>query len=142
MEDQAVCHYKWQNGVRGLIVTGHEADIGAEHRLIGTEGVIEVLSERKYRKLGKGIGEWQEIEVPQGERNEHQRTAADIVRQLTEPGHKSLLSVDYAIQHTEIILATYYSSQIRARVDLPLPYDGNALLDLLDANAVGPHRAL
>src|SRR5438477_4042118 len=48
MENQAVCHFQWKNGVRGLMVTGPKASIGCVHRLIGTEGVIEVLSERSY----------------------------------------------------------------------------------------------
>jgi predicted dehydrogenase len=140
MENQGICHFKWQNGVRGLMVTGHEAKIGCVHRLIGTEGVLEVLSERKYRRLGKGEGEWKEVEVPQGDLNEHKLSAADIVRQLDEPGHTSLLSADCAIQSTEIIFATYLSSKLRARIDLPLTAEGNALLDLLEAGEIGPSR--
>jgi UDP-N-acetylglucosamine 3-dehydrogenase len=140
IENQALCHFKWKNEVRGLMLAGYEARIGATHRLIGTDGVIEVLSERKYRILGKEEGEWKEIEVPQGEQSEGVLTAFDVVRQLDEPDHKSILSVDYAIQHTEIIFATYHSSQTRQRVDLPLTHEGNALLDMLEAGEIGPHR--
>jgi predicted dehydrogenase len=142
MEDQGLCHWKWQNGVRGYMVTGHEATIGCTHRLIGTEGVIEVLSERTYRKLGKGDGHWSVVTVPQGDRNDHQLTAADVIRQLDEPGHKSILSVDNAIQHTEVIFATYLSSQLRGRIDLPLSYDGNAFLDMLHEGSIGPDRRI
>ena len=140
MENQAVCHFKWKNGVRGFLLAGYEAKIGAVHRLIGTEGVIEVLSERKYRILGKGQGEWKEVEVPQGAQHDWMLASVDVVRQLEEPEHKSLLSVDYAIQHTEIIFATYYSSQTRQRVDFPLEYEGSALLDMLETGEVGPKR--
>lgn len=137
MEDQAVCHFKWVNGVRGYMVTGHEAKIGATHRIIGKEGILEVLTERKYRILGKGRGEWEEVEVPQGDWNELELAAADVVRALEEPGYKSLLSADNAIQHTEVIFATYHSSKIHGRVDLPLSYDGNSLLDLVEEGKIG-----
>ncbi len=140
MEDQGLCHWKWQNGVRGYMVTGHEATIGCTHRLIGTEGVIEVLSERTYRKLGKGDGTWRAVEVPQGDLSDHKLSALDVIRQLDEPGHKSILSVDNAIHSTEVIFATYLSSKLRSRIDLPLTYEGNAFLDLLADGSVGPDR--
>jgi len=159
MEDQAICHFKWQNGVRGVLVAGYEAKIGAVHRLIGKTGVIEVLSERKYRILG-GSGNttqnvdqidngqpesglntgWSDIEVPQGPIDDTHLTALDVVRQLDEPGYKAIVSVDYAIQHTELIFATYYSSKVRGRVDLPLENDGSALLEMLAAGEIGPNR--
>lgn len=137
MEDQAVLNFKWKNGVHGTMVTGDLAKIGAVHRLMGTDGVIEVLNERNYRILGKGIGEWKHIEVPQGDWSDLALAANDVVRALDEPGYKPLISADHAIQSTEIIFATYRSSQIHGRVDLPLSYDGNGLLDLMSAGAFG-----
>ncbi len=137
MEDQSVCHFKWKNGVRGYMVTGDEGKIGAVHRLIGTEGIIEVLSERKYRILGKGVGEWKTTEVPQGDWSDFALAANEAVRVLDEPGYKPLVSSDNAIQSTEIIFATYRSSQIHGRVDLPLNYDGNGLLELMEAGTIG-----
>lgn len=140
MENQAICHFKWKNGVRGLMLAGHEASIGCTHRLIGTEGVVEVLSERKYRRLSKGVGEWEETEVPQGEVSDFKLACADVVRQLDEPGYRSLLSADHAIQHTEVIFATYQSSRQRGRIDLPLTNEGSALLEMLAAGEIGPER--
>lgn len=140
MEDQAICHWKWQNGVRGYMVTGHEASIGATHRIIGKEGVIEVLNERDYRILGKGRGEWEQFHIPQGDLNELELTAADIVRALDEPGHTPIVSAKYALQSTEVIFATYRSSQIHGRVDLPLTYDGNSLLEMMDSGIIGPQN--
>jgi predicted dehydrogenase len=140
MENQAVCHFKWKNGVRGILLAGYEASIGATHRLIGTEGVLEVLNERNMRLRGKGDAEWRQVEVPQGERSDHRLTALDVVRQLDEPGHRSFLNVDNAIQHTEVIFATYESSRYRGRIDLPLAPEDNALLALLEDGAIGPNR--
>lgn len=140
-EHQAICHWKWTNGVRGMMVTGEDMKIGCTHRIVGKEGVIEVLTERKYRKLGKGDAEWREIEVPQGDKNDHQRTAEDVVRQLDEPGHVSFLTIDNSIKHTEAIYATYLSSKTHSRVDLPLTYDGNALLDMVESGDIHPAKS-
>jgi predicted dehydrogenase len=140
IENQAICHFKWQNGVRGFLTTGYEAEIGAVHRLVGTKGILEVLSERKYRVIGNGEAEWKTVECPQGDLNEHDLTTLDVIKQLDDPTHKSLLSADNAIHHTEVIFATYYSGLYRGRVDLPLEYGGNALHDMLDAGLVGPDR--
>ncbi|GDX39960.1 hypothetical protein LBMAG21_02520 [Armatimonadota bacterium] len=76
-------------------------------------------------------------EVPQGDWSDLALAANDVVRALDEPGYKPLISADHAIQSTEIIFATYRSSQIHGRVDLPLSYDGNGLLDLMSAGAFG-----
>lgn len=138
-EEQGLCHFKWQNGVRGWMVTGYEAGIGCTHRLVGKEGIIEVLSERKYRITGKTT--WEEREFAQEPFDEHRRSAADVVQQLEDPTHRALLSADFALQSTEVIFATYYSSKIRGRVDLPLAYEGNALLDMVETGEVGPKRA-
>lgn len=138
-EDQALCQFKWKNGVRGILVVGHDASIGCVHRLIGSEGVIEVLSERSMRLRGKGDGAWKVVDVPQGD-HEHIGAATDVVRQLDEPGYRSILSVDFVIQHTEVIFATYLSAKLRRRIDLPLTYDGNALMDLVESSEIGPNR--
>lgn len=138
VEEQGLCHFKWRNGVRGWMITGHEAGIGVTHRLVGKEGVIEVLSERKYRITGRSA--WEEREFSEEPAAEHRRSAADVIRQLEDPTHRSLLSADYAIQSTEVIFATYYSSKMRMRVDLPLEYDGNALVDMVEEGEVGPKR--
>ena len=45
MENQAICHYKWTNGVRGLMVAGYEAKWDCAIRVTGTEGTLEVLWE-------------------------------------------------------------------------------------------------
>ena len=141
MENQSIVHWKWQNGVRGIMSAGHEANLGAEHRLIGTDGLIEVTHDGwKLRIKGKGDADWRYIETPQGDKWDYALAAADIIKQLDEPGYTSALSIDNAIQHTELIFAAYYSSKIRGRVDFPLPYDGNAFMDLLESRDIGPHR--
>jgi predicted dehydrogenase len=142
MENQAVCHWKWRNGVRGLLVTGHEADMQTEHRLMGTEGVIELSPDGKVRYRGKDAADWRNLELTEGIHGELaiERACADLARALDEPGYTPLLAASHAIQSTELIFATYYSSRIRGRVDLPLTYDGNAFLDMLEKGEIGPDR--
>src|SRR5438874_676923 len=41
VEDQAVCHFKFRNEVRALLLTGYQAEIGCANRLVGSAGVIE-----------------------------------------------------------------------------------------------------
>ena len=132
IENQAISHFQWANGVRGLLIVGDDAKIGCVHRIIGTKGIIEVLSERKYRIVGNGHANWDETEVPQGDKSDLALAMADVVRQLDEPGYVSLLSVNNAIKHTETIFATFESCRRRGRVNFPLDVDDNALVALFD----------
>jgi UDP-N-acetylglucosamine 3-dehydrogenase len=142
-EDQAVCHYKWANGVRGLIITGYEAKWDCAFRVSGTEGMLELLYSRPTLRVRlKGDADWRFIETKEGLHDEVSiyRGCADLVRALDEPGHKPMLSIDNAIRHTELIFAFYYSSLYRGRVELPLTYEGNAFLDMVDRRELGPDR--
>ncbi len=139
MENQGICYFKWRNGVRGILVSGHEAHIGCVHRIIGKNGTIELLSERKLRISTHQNPAWVEIEIPQ-QKPESFLTADDVVRQLDEPGHRCLVSANYAIQSTEVIFAAYYSSLYRGRIDLPLQHPGNALIEMLQDGSIGPNR--
>lgn len=143
MENQAVCHFKWTNGVRGLLIAGHEAKLDCALRVTGTQGTLEVLWDTPcLRVRTEHDAGWRVIETREGLHNDVaiDRACADLARALDEPGHKPLLSVDSAIRHTEVIFATYHSSLYRGRVDLPLTHDGNALLEMLDARVIGPDR--
>lgn len=143
MENQGVMHWKWKNGVRGFMTAGYEAEIGAAHRLTGTDGIIEVASNPwKLRIKGKGDAEWRDIETPQGDMWDYALAAQDIMKQLDEPGYVSSLSINNAIQHTALIFGAYYSSKIRGRVDLPLTYGGNAFTEMLEAREIGPNRRI
>ena len=143
MENQAICHFMFKNGVRGLLITGYEGNLYANNRLIGTDGVIEVgVENTQLRVRGKGEGEWRIVEVEEHMHGDAaiDRACADLVRALDEQGYKPLLSVDNAIQHTEVIFATYESSRYRGRVDLPLQAEDSALLAMLKDGSIGPNR--
>ncbi len=142
-ENQAICHFKCRNGVRGLLITGYEADLGTAIRLIGTEGVLEIgWGTPSLRIRAKGNTDWRDIETAEGIHGNLaiNRACADLLHALDTPGYKPLLSADNAIQHTEVIYATYESSRRRGRVDLPLQPEDSALLALLEAGEIGPDR--
>lgn len=141
-EEQAVCHFKWQNEVRGLLITGFESKIGCAIRVIGSDGILEIgWGPLPLRVLGRGDHEWREVPVKERIHGDVaiSRACADLVRALDEPGHKPLLSADNAIMSTEVIFGTYESAKRRGRVDLPLDYDGSALLDMLENHQIGPN---
>ena len=144
-EDQSVCHYKWANGVRGLMITGYEAKWDCAFRLTGTTGIVELLYTRPTLRVRlNGDAEWRLIETKEGLHDgvSIDRACADLVRALDEPGYHPMLGVDNAIRHTELIFAFFYSSMYRGRVELPLTYEGNAHLDLVAQGALGPNRTL
>ncbi len=143
-EDQAVCHYKWVNGVRGLMITGYEAKWDCAFRATGTTGMLEVLYQRPCLRVRlQGDADWRVIETQEGLHDNVaiDRACADLVQALDEPGYQPMLCVAHAIRHTELIFAAYYSSLYRGRVTLPLTYEGNAFLDMVDQQAIGAHRS-
>jgi UDP-N-acetylglucosamine 3-dehydrogenase len=130
-EDQGICHFKFANGVRALMLTGDEAEIGCFNRLIGTEGTVEVhRAAPRVRVRGKGDAAWRSIEVQDGPgwQLPVDQAVADVVAALDE-GREPELSARRALQATEVIFATYESSRRRGRVDLPLSMDGGNLSD-------------
>ena len=136
MENQAICHYKWTNGVRGLMICGFEAKWDCAIRVTGMKGELEIgWGKPSLQVRLQGDADWRVIETVEGIHGEVaiNRACADLVRALDEPAHKPMLSVDHAIRHTELIYATYASSKKRGRIDFPLMEDGNALLDILAA---------
>jgi predicted dehydrogenase len=142
-EDQGISHIKFKNGVRGLLLTGYEAHSDPAHRLIGSEGTIEIDWNSAVRIRAAGDAGWRKIDLAESIHGGEAipRAAADLIRALDDPSHTPLLSVDNALRTTEVIFATYESSRRRGRVDLPLEPEDSALLAMLEARQIGPDRA-
>jgi len=134
VEGQGLAHLKFRNGVRGLMVTGHEASIGAENRLVGTEGLIEVgvSKDVNLRVWGKKQKGWQVIPTAEGLHSEDmiRRGILDLISSL-QTKREPELAARRALQATEVIFAVYESSRRRGRVDLPLDVDDSALVAML-----------
>jgi predicted dehydrogenase len=142
-EDQALCHFKWANGVRGLVITGIGETFDCAFRITGATGTVELLYSRPtLRARLQGDTDWRLIETKEGLHDDVaiDRACADLVRALDEPGYQPMLGVHNAIQHTELIFAIWYSSLYRGRVTLPLKYEGNAFYDMVARGALGPRR--
>jgi UDP-N-acetylglucosamine 3-dehydrogenase len=134
VEGQGISHFKFQNGVRGLLITGFEAPQTASVRAVGSEGILEIAVPNgpQLRILGGGRGSWEEIETGDTihSNDAYPRLARDLVDSLRE-GREPELSGRRALQATELIFATWESSRRRARVELPLDVMDSALLALL-----------
>jgi len=134
-EGQAISHFKFRNGVRGLMIAGHEASIGAGNRLVGTEGTIEVgvSNSVNLRFWGRGMSGWQVIPTAEGLHSDDmiRRGIFDLISSL-ETKREPELAARKALQATEVIFATYESARRRGRVDLPLDIDDSPIIDMLD----------
>jgi UDP-N-acetylglucosamine 3-dehydrogenase len=131
-EGQSVSQFKFQNDVRGLLLTGFEASLGGsdktrEHiRCIGTEGMIEILAYpgASLRLWNAGQAGWQTLDVAEGNDSPEytRRAVLDLLAALAS-GREPELSASRALKATELIFATYESSRRRARIDMPLQCD-------------------
>jgi predicted dehydrogenase len=139
LETQAVCRFAFQNGVEALLETGHGTGGPTAHRLIGTEGIIEVRNDAPHvRFLSAQKPGWQTVDQPDNLHGPDMVTRAikDIVQALAT-GEESMLSARNALRATEVIFATYESSRRRARIDLPLTTEDNAFVSMLSDGLVG-----
>ena len=143
-EGQAWASWEYSNGVMGMAATGpSSAIVGAVNRIVGTEGVIEigVQSEKQIplRIKRDGQADWEVVDT-KGESIHgpgfYERAFADIIDSLAT-GRESQLSARRALIATEIIFACWESSRRRARVDLPLDAEDNALNDMIRKNQIG-----
>mgnify|MGYP000452446785 CR=1 FL=1 len=135
VEGQGLSHFKFRNGVRGTVVTGYEASIGAENRLIGTDGVIEIGTPDRIvlRMWGRGQSQWEDVKVSEGIHGGEMinRAILDAITSL-KTGREPELSARKALQATELIFATYESSRRRGRVDLPLRIEDSPLAEIIE----------
>ena len=153
IENQAVIWWKYRNGVFGLLATGPGmVGIGANNRLVGTQGEIEVgvLSRQAGEPAGPtlrvrraGAAGWEVIDT--GNETLHgpryiDRAIADLVDAL-RTGREPELSARRALNATEIIFAAYESSRRRGRVDLPLEIEDHPLVAMVERGDLSPAQA-
>jgi predicted dehydrogenase len=150
LEDQGLSYVAFQNGVRGLLITGDTEDgeggrrrsaLGAAHRVIGTEGVIEVVDAggSRVRLANAGHAGFRDVPLDEAATDSSGSIGAgiaDLLRCL-ESGAEPELSAHKAIRTTELIFATYESSRRRARLDLPLEIEDSPFLTMLERGEVG-----
>ena len=131
-ENQGMAWIEFANGVYGLFLTGDDSEnaIGCAHRLIGSDGTLEIHNAAPYLRLRKN-GDPEFVPVPvEGALHGNDAVIAgvvDLVNALTN-GTTPLLDVSNALPTTEILFSVYESSRRRGRIDLPLDIEDHPLL--------------
>ena len=124
VEGQAISLFSYENGVRGLLMTGYGTERKLSNRLVGSDGVIEVtLGATSIRVRGRGDADWRDVQVA----HETQENLSEVVGRgvldlidALKTGREPELSARHALRATELIFATYESSRRGGRVELPL----------------------
>jgi predicted dehydrogenase len=138
VEGQGVSWFQFQNGVQGILTTGHGSNPRLINRLVGDAGTIEVghSAEVPLRIWAKGDADWRAVDVAETLHGMEYvgRGVLDLIDALQQ-GREPELAGRRALQATELIFATYESSRRRGRVDLPLTIDDSPLLTMLASAA-------
>lgn len=141
IEGHGLSHFKFQNGVHGVLMTGHGAPHDLLIRLVGSDGAIELgrSNDAPLRLWGRGQSGWETVPSDEGLHgmDSVQRGVHDLVDAL-KTGREPELAGRRALRATELIFGTYESSRRRARVDLPLDVTDSPLQALMDAAGVAP----
>lgn len=138
VEGQGMSWFHYQNGVSGLLQTGHGTGGKALIRLTGSDGLIEVGGwPTLVRLLNKESGGWATIEhgETQGDLEWVSRGVLDLVDALKNKREPEL-SGRRALRATELIFSSYESSRRRGRVDLPLTIDDSPFLSMVESGTV------
>ena len=137
-ESQGISHVRFQNGVEGLLMTSAAIEMGAAFRLLGSDGIIEFGAGRDggLRILNGQSSGWRDVN-PEGTMHDLdavQKGIVDLVEALRD-GSEPELAGRRAYRAAELTFATYESSRIRGRVDLPLEIDDSPLMQMLASAA-------
>ncbi|ESS04382.1 MAG: putative dehydrogenase related protein, partial [uncultured archaeon A07HR67] len=125
--DHAFVSWQYENGVHGVAATGDDVPLSGgpfdfydcSHRLVGSEGVIELGRREgpalRYRVDGEG---WTVVDVADEFHGRVDLAIDDVVGAL-DSGSPTELRAEHALNTTEILFAGHESSRRRGRVDLP-----------------------
>jgi predicted dehydrogenase len=136
---------EYENGVHGVVSTGDvDAAMGCHNRLVGSEGVIEIgsrVEEAGVLRLRTFDGSgWENVDTG-GEGLHAQeyinRAIVDSVDAFRSGG-RSMMDAHNAIHGTEAIFACWDSARQRARVDVPIEAEDNALNAMVEAGDLSP----
>ena len=148
--DHAFVSWQYENGVHGIAATGDDVELAGGpydfydcyHRLVGSEGVIEVgrLDGPLLRVRRDGVG-WESIDVAAEFEGSASRTIDSAIDALSGDG-ESEVRAELALRTTEILFAGHESMRRRGRIELPLTgvYD-HPLESLIEAGEIEPVEA-
>jgi predicted dehydrogenase len=149
-ENQIWAHWRYENGVNGLMATGEGASlVDAAMLLRGTEGTIRIddtdgpvlqLEQDGARTEVDVNGETVHGTPEDGERlgsQLHDRAIENVVDAL-RTGEESQLSGHTGLKTANILFGGYESVRRRSRVDLPADIDDNPLEQMVEDGALSP----
>jgi predicted dehydrogenase len=144
-ENHATAVWEYENGVFGTADTGDcGGSVGCHHRLIGSDGMIEIgrAGQRVLRVLQAGEP-WQEYDCD-GESCHGpgfiERCLADVV-DCFRTGRPCMMNARNALRATEQIFACWESVRRRGMVQLPLDIEDNPLVDMVETGVLTPAPA-
>lgn len=148
--DHAFVCWQYENGVYGIAATGDDVPLSGGpydfydcfHRLVGTDGVIEIGRRGgpllRVRRDGEG---WDTVDVADELDGRVDRAIEDVVTALDGNG-QSELRARRALNATEILFAGHESARRRGRVPLPLTgVHDHPLESLLESGEIAPREA-
>lgn len=148
--DHAFVSWQYANGVHAVLATGDDVPLtngpfdffDCIHRLVGTDGVIEIGRydgpALRYRVDGAG---WTTVDVTPSFAG-HVDQAIDDVLSALDSDSESQLRAELALRTAEILFAGHESVRRRGRVELPLTgvFD-HPLESLVESGAITPVEA-
>ncbi len=143
VEDAAVAHVQFTNGVRGRIEVGDASPQVAYQRVLmqGSDGYIEVGgdNDRDWRLLRGSGGGWEHHAIEDEPRaNGFVREIEELVRWIEGETDNHPLKGESGRATLELIIAIFESSRRRARVQLPLEgVNDNPLASMIAAGQLG-----
>jgi len=141
-ENHSIAVWEYENGVFGMAAGGDAtALVGCHHRMVGTEGIIEIArSNMPALRVLRAGEDWKAIDT--GDEGCHApefvyRCIADIVDCL-RTGGESQMNARNALRATEQIFACWESVRRRGMVTLPLDIEDNPLEAMIEAGDLKP----
>lgn len=147
--DHAFMSWQYENDVHAVLATGDDVELtngrfdffDCIHRLVGTDGVIEIGRSDgpplRYRVDGAG---WTKLDVTPSFSGDVGQAIGDVLTAL-EGSEESQLRAEFALRTTEILFAGHESARQRGRVELPLTgvFD-HPLESLIEDGAITPEQ--
>jgi len=132
VEDMAMGHAKYGNGVEAVIELGEFAPQDFRFHVIGDEGQIEVNALESLLEVVNAKG----IQCPELLKADPFHAEMLELTKAIEEGRDHLSSGKRGRAALEIIMAIFQSSRKRALVELPLEIKGNPLEEMIDEGLI------
>lgn len=140
-ENQAIAHWRYDDGVNGILASGNSASLGpglgdSLIRIVGTEGSLDLWPQEDGSPLrcNRG-GETVPVEVGEGVML---RGAIDHLVDCLATGETPIIAASETLKATKIIFGCWESARKRSRIDFPLDITDNPLEEMVKDGMLTP----